>query len=597
MKQCGQCGTQNLDQQTACSACGTPLPAAVPSALGGTLVIQPPEPPQPPPPAAAPQPRGNLKGTMIGLAPPIFPASASPSAAAEPRAVPARPLGATMIGMAPPNLTSPLPSGPEAPYPSPPPAPPAGEPHASAPRIASAQKTVLGVARPGIAPLNPGQPKSNPPPPTAAALAPLALPGPAAVPLIVPPSSRGPSSPRRPPPARITLGATLAIVGAAMLLAMAVLAYFMLRGHGSVTARAVLDAKGKEVLELSCSECPDGTKVWIDMAPVAFRSGKATLGLQQQLKVGENPIVLVLERPGRSREEIALALPIEYRVRGSTEGLAQEEPRVSVLATVLAGTKLEVDGKPVTPNADAIAPVRFDYDVTAEVSGPEATVKTLERSVPYKATSASGAVQQGQVEVRIGITPLIVDAPGASIVVGGKELVIAGRTAPGAALKIGGQAVTLDAEGRFVSKQPLVVGDNAFNVRATLQDHAPRLIRVVARRSDNLDRDAALARSMAQASYADVVNAPEASVGRTLWLQGPLFDARHDGYSSVLLLDVKNGCKKGPCLAKVIYGAETAWEKGRALQASGKLVRFVDGPRSGERIPEVRADLVVAGGK
>jgi hypothetical protein len=463
------------------------------------------------------------------------------------------------------------------------------------PRIASAQKTVLGVARPGIAPLNPGQPKSNPPPPAPTAVAPLALPPQGPSPVIAPPSSRGPASPRKPAPSRISVGATLAIVGAGILLAMAVLAYFMLRGHGSVSARAVLDARGKEMLELTCSECPDGTKVWIDMAPVAFRGGKATLGLQAQLKVGENPIVLVLERPGRSREEIALSLPIEYRVRGSTEALAQDKPQVSVVASALAGTKLEVDGKPLPP--DGGTDVRFDYDVTADVSGPEATVKTLERSVPYKATSASGTVQAGQVEVRIGITPLIVDAPGASIVVSAKELVLAGRTAPGASLKVGNQSVTLDAEGRFVSKQPLTVGESTFTVRATLPDHAPRLVRVSARRSDDLDRDAALARSMAQASYAEVVKAPEASVGRSVWLEGALFDVRHDGYSSVLLIDVKKGCKKSPCLAKVIYGAETAWEKGRALKASGKLLRFVDGPRSGERIPEVRADLVVAGGK
>jgi hypothetical protein len=462
-----------------------------------------------------------------------------------------------------------------------------------APRISSAQKTVLGVARPGIAPLNPGQPKSNPP--NGAALAPLAIPPLGGLPVIEHPAERAPSTRRGPAPPRVSLGATLAMIGAGMLLAMAVLAFVMLRGRGSVTARAVLDPKGKELLELSCRECPDGTRVWIDSAPVAFRGGKATLGLQAQLQVGENPIVLVLERPGRSREELALALPIEYRVRGSTERLAEETPQVSVLASVLPGTKLEVDGKTVA--ADANAPVRLDYDVSADLTGPEATVKTLERSVPYKATSASGAVQAGEVEVRIGVTPLIVDAPGASIVVSSKELVIAGRTAPGALLRISGQAVNLDAEGRFVSKQALAPGDNAFVVRAALQDHAPRLVRVNARRSDDLNRDAALARSAAQASYAQVLGAPEASVGRALYLEGQLFDARHDGYSSVLLLDVKSGCKQTPCLVKVIYGVETAWEKGRALKASGKLLRFVDGPRSGERIPEVRADLVVAGAK
>ena len=123
-------------------------------------------------------------------------------------------------------------------------------------------------------------------------------------------SPEGPVSPRRPEARRVSLTATLAIVGSAMLLVMAVVAYFMLRGHGAVTARASLDANGAEQLELSCSECPDGTKTWIDTAPSTFRGGKAALHLQAALRVGENPIVLVLERPGRSREEIALSLPI-----------------------------------------------------------------------------------------------------------------------------------------------------------------------------------------------------------------------------------------------------------------------------------------------
>lgn len=380
-----------------------------------------------------------------------------------------------------------------------------------------------------------------------------------------------------------------------MLLVMAVVAFVMLRGHGSVSARAILDAKGKEALDLACTECPDGTRVWIDSAPVEFRGGKAQLALRAPLKVGENPLVLVLERPGRSREEIAIALPIEFRVRGSTEPLTQDPPALAVLADVLPGTQLEIDGKAATPDSNGA--VRVTYDVSADVSGPEATVKTLERVVPYKATSEGGSAQNGQVEIRLGITPLIVDAPGVSIVVADKELVIAGRTAPGATLKVGTQSVSLDPEGRFVSRQPLSVGDNAFTVRATLAEHAPRVIRVAARRSDNLERDAALARSMAQASYQEVVQAQEGAAGRSVWVEGALFDARRDGYSSVLLVDVKDGCKKAPCLVKLVYGVETSFDKGRKLKAFGKLVKFVDGPRTGERIPEVRADLVVAGAK
>ena len=608
MKQCGRCGTQNLDQQTVCTGCGMALPEAA-QGLGGTMVMSPPEPAKPEPAKPEPaKPAPNLRGTMIGMAPPTFtpPAAAGapatttgstpPQAASQPPPTtsasqpPARHFGSTMLGMAPPST-----------FPSPPPPPPQGPDAAvppagtaGTPRLASAQKTVLGVARPGIAPLNPGQAKPATAPiaaPPAGAAAPVAW-NPAPPPSAQP-RAEGPVSPRLPQPRRISLTATLAIVGAAMLLVMAVVAFFMLRGHGSVTARASLDGKGNELLELSCSECPDGTKTWIDTAPVAFQGGKALLSLQAPLKVGENPIVLVLERPGRSREEIALSLPIEFRVRSSTDELAQDTPKVSVLASVLSGTKLEVDGKPVAAEPGGV--VRFDYEVTSELTGPEASVKTLERVVPYKAVSASGASQSGQVQIRIGVTPLVVDAPGASIIVGDKEIVIAGRTAPGSALKIGAQGIALDPEGRFVSKQSLAPGENSFMVRSTLKDLAPRLVKVVVRRSDNLEREVALARSMAQTSYAEVVRAGDSAIGRSLALEGQLFDVRHDGYTSVLLVDIKKGCKKASCLSKVLYGVETSLEKGREIKAFGKVLRFVDGPRTGERIPEVRADLVVAG--
>lgn len=619
MKQCAQCGTQNLDQEVACTSCGGVL-APAKGGLGGTLLMDVPEPPPAPSvPAEAAKPaaanRGNLRGTMIGIAPPsMFKPAPPPSDDSGPTSgntppsgtqlpVPPKKLGATMIGIAP------------VAYPSPPPPPgktPEVDPTASARRIASAQKTMMGVARPGIAPLNPGHAKAGaptseppappapPPPPAAPAAAPTyAAPSP---PIAWPPAAptglgaTAPLSPRRiDQPNRISLTATLAIVAAAMLLVLAVMAFFMLRGHGNVTARASLDAGGNEFLDLSCSECPDGTTVGIDTSPVPFKAGKARLKLSAPLKVGENPIVLVLERPGRSREEIALALPIEFRVRSSTDELAQDNPKLSVLASVLPTTKLEVDGKEVKGLPNEV--VRFDYDVTADLTGPEPSVKTLERSVPYKAESASGGAQSGQVQIRIGITPLIVDAPGASIVVGQKDVVIAGRTAPGSALKINGQNVQLDPEGRFVSKQPLTPGDNSFTVRSTLKDHAPRLVKVAVRRSDDLEREAARQRAAAQSSYAELVRAPDASVGRSVWLDGQLFDARRDGYTSVLLVDVKSGCKKAPCLAKLLYGVETNFEKGRSLKAFGKLLRFVDGPRTGERIPELRADLVLAGGK
>jgi hypothetical protein len=568
MKQCGQCGAGNLDVNAVCTGCGQPLSlAAAERAPGGTLVLDAPR------TSGAAKPV-NLKGTMIGMAPsasaaqPPAPPPESPAAAEATR----RAFSGTMLGMAPPDPTAPAATtSPEASLPG------------GGARLASSQKTVLGVARPGIAPLNPGQLKPAPAP---AAPSSFTVPPEPAVPATAPLDAIAR------PKSRISATAALSIVGSAMLLAMAVVAFFMLRGHGSVTARASLDAKGNEQLELSCSECPDGTKTWIDAAPATFQAGRAILRLQAPLKVGPNPLVIVLERPGRSREEIALSIPIEYRVRGSTDELAQDPPKVAVVAVALPGIKLEIDGKPAS--ADAAGVTRLDYDVTADVTGPAASVTSLERVAHYKAVTESGT-QSGAVEIRIGVTPLVVDAPTGPITVGDPRVVIAGRTAPGSILEIGGRPVPLDPEGRFVSRQSLNPGNNTFVVRSSLKDHAPRLVEVAVRRSDDLQRELTAARARANASFADVVRAGEAGVGRSVALDGQLFDLRHDGYSSVLLVDAKGGCNKAPCLAKVVYGVETRLEKGRRLTAFGKVVRLVDGPRTGQRIPELLAELVVPG--
>jgi hypothetical protein len=305
-------------------------------------------------------------------------------------------------------------------------------------------------------------------------------------------------------------------------------------------------------------------------------------------------VVVGIERPSRRREEIALAIPIEYRVRASTEELSQPSPKVSVLASALPGTRVVVDGKPVPAHANG--PTRFDFEIENELSGSEPSVKILERKVPYSVTTPDGVKHDAQVQIRIGITPLVLDAPGELIVVGGKEAVIAGRTAPGAVLKVGEQDVSLDGAGRFVTKQALSSGDNRFVLRSTLREHAPRLVRLNVRRSDDLKREAASFRAAAEASYADVLRGGEAAIGRAVALDGSLFDLRGDGYSSVLLLDVKGGCPRSPCLAKVIYGANTDAAKAAKLQAFGKVIRFVDGPRTGQRIPEVRANLLIVGG-
>ncbi|HEY6081279.1 MAG TPA: hypothetical protein VIW29_20835, partial [Polyangiaceae bacterium] len=73
MKQCGRCGTQNLDQQATCSACGQPLAAAVQTGLGGTLVL---DPERPAAAAATAAPPDAAAASPDDAAPPV--AAAAP---------------------------------------------------------------------------------------------------------------------------------------------------------------------------------------------------------------------------------------------------------------------------------------------------------------------------------------------------------------------------------------------------------------------------------------------------------------------------------------------------------------------------------------
>jgi hypothetical protein len=581
MKACGRCGAQNSDEQGRCTVCGLALSTPVGS---GTLVLHaPPAQPHVPPPGtpapAAPSPDGaasplpaagaKFKGTMIGLAPAeVAPHAVTSAAAAAARAglpaaaeapAPAQLPSAqkTILGVARPGI-APVPVAP------------------------SAQKTILGVARPGIAPLNPGMAKPSSPPPAAAPA--RASPQPAR------PAASSENVRRTTP---LPLLPALLIVGALMSIGTAIAVFFSLRAGVSIAAKAGVDAAGRDVLELTCAECPDATKVWAGAAQATFQNQSAKLTLGQPLRVGENALELGVERPQKRREQIALNVPVEYRVRGSTELLSQAEPKVSLVASGVPGTTLVVDGQ---TSSLASSPLRIDYDVGRELEGPQASVTLLERRIPYAVTPPGGSGQPGEALIRIGITPLVIDAPGASITLSDSALTIAGRTAPGAAVRIGDAAVPADESGRFRQRIDLPSGESQHVVRAALRDHAPRFVRIKVRRASDLAREAALASAMAELDYAGLQRAQERAVGRRAALSGRVFDLRSDGLITIILLDSKDGCTGAACLVKLVYGAPLRLEQGKVVRAFGQVTRFVDGPKRGQRIPEVAAELVVHGG-
>jgi hypothetical protein len=457
---------------------------------------------------------------------------------------------------------------------------------------------MLGVALPGIAPIRPGVAKPEapavpePPPPDWQPGWPQpGWPEPAALPADEAPLASIAGVPR---PHRIPWTAAFVIVLAAGLLTAAVVVFFLYRARGAIEAKLGSDAEGRERLEVVCTGCADGAKLRLGAASAAFRGGRAALPLERKLPVGQNRVEVNIERsPGRS-DKVELIVPVEYRVRAETAGLAEPVPHLVVRVQALPGTAVVVDGKPLTLDAQGNA--SGDVPVIKELTGADSGVRTLERRVPYVITPPGGTPATGEVSARIGIAPLAVTSPGPSIVIDGPTFVLAGRTAKNASLTVEGRAITVDANGGFAQIMSVSApGETSVVVRASAPDHAPRLYPLRVRRVDSLAAEAALVRARAATSYAAIADNPDQKRGLAVALDGSVVEARTESFTTTLILDVTSGCPKAPCLARVSWGNKLALAAGDKIGAFGELTGSVDGPQTGTRIPSIAADFLLKG--
>ena len=527
---------------------------------------------------------------MIGMAP----STASGQIAGYPQSAPAAAPSFSTTAKYP--TPPPPPTPPLAAQRPPAPQPPIPPGTATQPQIAPSQKTILGVARPGIAPLNPGQPKA----PTAAPVsAPLSAPSSQGVPV-----SRGPASPRQVPTALrslpieppvkrgIPLVAAIAMVGAAGLFAAAAVVWLFYHGHGPIEAHATALPDGSEKLELTCGACEDGSVARLDAASAAFSGTHASLPLSRPLKVGENPMTVTLVSARGKQSFVDISVPLAFRVRGDTSGLDEATPELRVLVSALPGSSVTVDGKPLPVNADGEG--TYAIDVSALVTGFDPTVKSLERRVPYAVTPPHGVTQEGSVTLQTGISPLVIDAPGPAVVLEGSNFVLAGRTAKAGALTVGDRPITVDPTGRFAQMMNVSApGETTIMLRATSKETAPRLFPLRVRRVDSLAHEADRVRARATSSYAAIADQTETKRGWAVALDGSVVDARTENYSTVVVMDVQGGCAHAPCLARITYGAPFGLARGDKFSAFGAVDGVVDGPRTGTRIPEVRADFLL----
>jgi hypothetical protein len=591
---CAKCGNLLEDTAKFCGGCGAvvepkagPAPQERPASAARTMLgfqaipappatvpIVPPAPsdttPMQPLPEAAPS-----AATMLGIPSPLGGAQAAAPPVAPHAPAPAAPGPATaktMIGVAAPGIA---------------PVQPAPLPALTPQPAPSGSKTMLGVAAPGIAPVRSA---------SVAAATPIALPPivPAPAPLV--------DEPLPPPPPKVSkkgvpIVAVVAILALVLAVGGSLIALFM--RSTPIVASPQLSADGKEQLRLTCESCRDGWTVRWDDRTATFANGEANLDTPRPLAVGENDVTLVLDKGGSTRE-VRLAVDVDFRVQPVLDELGAPKPQLKIAVQIQRGDSVTVDGAPlaVEDKGAGAGQALWTSDLGALALGPSDETKTLERTVPYVVT-VDGKPKSGTVSFRVPIAPLRVDAPGASAVVEGGSLVVTGRAAKGARVQVGAVPAEVHPDGTFEAKADVPPGESEVLVTsAYVKGDAPalatRTIKIAVKRVEKLEAEASAFEKAHPLGWDALAGKLADNVGQPMVVTGSVLEARTANRQTILVVDVDRGCAKGPCIARVIYGGDTAFARGDYVRAFGRITRPVQ-TSDGKAVPEVEAAFALKG--
>ena len=468
---------------------------------------------------------------------------------------------------------------------------------------------MLGVAIPGIAPTRPGE---APPPAVApVASAPVAQTirrdvrprgVDAPLPPIVPAPAPLSDAPPPPPPRIVRKGGVplvaVALAAGGIVLAGGVTIAPLWHRAPPITALARVTPEGSDVLHLTCdpASCADGTVAQFDGASATFAGGASDLPLAQPLHVGNNALTLKIDRPGLGRDElVSLVVPVGYRVRADVSPMNGTHPSILIHIEALSGSDVRVDGKPVALDASGNGSYAIDEAIATEGPADESRVVSLDipYTVAFGGVSGGPPANAGTVSARVAVAPLRVDTPGARAVVDVDHVLIAGRAAKGATVTIDGTPTAVAADGSFETTTPLAApGEFSVEVKSGTPALAPRTVHLTLKRVASLKDEAKAFEKQATLGYDTALANLATDGGQPIVVDGEVIEPRSAGHRTLLLIDDRRGCAKGPCLARVVVGQELSVARGDHLRAFGRVARGFTTP-GGQTVPEVEADFVL----
>ncbi len=363
-------------------------------------------------------------------------------------------------------------------------------------------------------------------------------------------------------------------------------------GRQAVRATVAVDPDGTEALLLDCARCVDGTAVRLGAASGTFTAHRASIALPDRLEVGENELGLSFTRPDGTSEDVKLVVPVDFRLDPDASGLAASPPVLRVKVAAAAGAAVVVNGASVAigPDGRGVA----DVSVLSELTGPSPSPATLDKSIPYLVTPKRAAPASGELLVRTPIATLVVESPGASVVLEGPHFWLAGRTQPGGVVSVSGRPITVDESGGFAQLMSVSAeGETTIFIRADAPGHAPRLVPLRVRRVGNLRAEAARLDAQVTRSYSEILERLAAKRSVAVGLDATIVEARVTGHRTTLLAAIGEGCAAPPCLVAVVHGARSNPIRGEVWRVYGRVERTVAGPPASPAIPEIEADLLL----
>ncbi len=541
---------------------GAPQAAARP--LAGTMIGMPspvlPEstPPPPAPIAAAPAQKSTFTGTMVGVVPPI--ARPTPLSPADQQAThhSPTPLASTQLGY---PINKELQSAMD------------GQgslgfalnqtassgsfvdstgASARSDQVPGGPKrfdgTLLGVAQPGIAP-TPGA-AAEAPPNAGGVFEPSDFP-------TVPDSPKSgvvtsrvpPGTPPRP------LWQTVAFIGGG-LLAAAGLGGFLAKmskadAQVSVTRFSVDDA-GRDQLELKCPQCPPGTTLRIQEATCKFEDHKCTLIVSQPLSLGQNEFELSLvAADGELLSADPLLVPVAFRMSSNWKGRQASPPFGEILVEAPAGSRIKVDGKPMS---DQAGKTTYKVVLDAETLGESREAQKVAFDVPIEVTTGD-KIRSTRASLRGVITPLQLTSVGPLHELSGKTLTISGLSSPGAKVRFGSTTTTANERGEF-------------SLLLTHPDESRGFVE--ASTEEQLVRRAPLTLSRHASLPAPVITSfEEIKAPGFVQLDATVLESRVAAGVTRTLLEIQKDCGSPPCLLSTTYAEPTHLLPNRTVTVSG----------------------------